>query len=176
MTTYTTITDVETDPEAPLTSELAKKWRDNPIAMFEGAAGAPRLYRDALNSFAVGDTNFATWPDPVSTSSATYVTENSFNFVQAGVVRVTFTHKTNNSANSVDARVIRTRQGSDTILQTWSTTSETGTDRSLDVTVVHGDIISVQHRATTGQSTLSARRMRNDGTLVWDTIGGRSTA
>jgi hypothetical protein len=40
MTTYITITDPETDPDAPLTSELAKKWRDNPLAMFEGDATA----------------------------------------------------------------------------------------------------------------------------------------
>lgn len=43
MASYITITDAETDPGAPATSELAKKWRDNPIAMFEGATGAPKL-------------------------------------------------------------------------------------------------------------------------------------
>jgi hypothetical protein len=41
MTTYITITDPETDPEAPLTSELAKKWRDNPLAIAEGDTTAP---------------------------------------------------------------------------------------------------------------------------------------
>lgn len=41
MTSYNIITDAETDPSAPLTSELAKKWRDNPIAMSEGATSAP---------------------------------------------------------------------------------------------------------------------------------------
>jgi len=41
MTSYITITDTETDPSAPLTAELAKKWRDNPIAIAEGSTGAP---------------------------------------------------------------------------------------------------------------------------------------
>jgi hypothetical protein len=41
MTTYIVITDPETDPDAPLTSELAKKWRDNAIAMAEGDPTAP---------------------------------------------------------------------------------------------------------------------------------------
>lgn len=41
MTTYITITDPETDPDAPLTSELAKKWRDNAIAIGEGDSTAP---------------------------------------------------------------------------------------------------------------------------------------
>lgn len=43
MPSYIVITDAETDPEAPLTSELAKKWRDNPLAIAEGAVGAPRI-------------------------------------------------------------------------------------------------------------------------------------
>lgn len=51
MTSYITITDTETDPEAPLTSELAKKWRDNPIAITEGATGAPRIVPLAINNW-----------------------------------------------------------------------------------------------------------------------------
>jgi len=43
MASYITITDAETDPEAPLTSELAKKWRDNPIAIAEGDSAAPKI-------------------------------------------------------------------------------------------------------------------------------------
>ena len=43
MTSYIEITDGETDPGAPGTSELWKKWRDNPIAMAEGATGAPLI-------------------------------------------------------------------------------------------------------------------------------------
>lgn len=54
MTAYTTITDAETDPEAPLTSILAKKWRDNPIAITEGSSGAPKI------QFAAMDTWFST--------------------------------------------------------------------------------------------------------------------
>lgn len=41
MASYIPITDPETDPEAPLTSELAKKWRDNPIAFIENDDTAP---------------------------------------------------------------------------------------------------------------------------------------
>lgn len=41
MTSYIVITDPETDPDAPLTSELAKKWRDNPIAIGEGDSTVP---------------------------------------------------------------------------------------------------------------------------------------
>jgi len=50
MAVYVTITDSQLDPDAPLTSQLAYQWRDNPIAMFEGAVGAPRLQLAALDA------------------------------------------------------------------------------------------------------------------------------
>lgn len=56
MTSYITITDAETDPSAPLTSELAKKWRDNPIAISEGSAGAPKIKMRAFSSGALAAT------------------------------------------------------------------------------------------------------------------------
>lgn len=43
MAAYTTITDTQVDPEAPITSELMTALRDNPIAIAEGATGAPRI-------------------------------------------------------------------------------------------------------------------------------------
>jgi hypothetical protein len=52
MASYITITDAETDPEAPLTSELAKKWRDNPIAIAEKATSVPIGLR--LGKFLLG--------------------------------------------------------------------------------------------------------------------------
>ena len=57
MATYLTITDSETDPDAPLTSELAKKWRDNPVAIAEGSVGAPYVEAQwyPYDSLAVGD-------------------------------------------------------------------------------------------------------------------------
>lgn len=57
MTSYITITDAETDPEAPLTSELAKKWRDNPIAIAKGDATAPKIQMAAL----VTDSTAISW-------------------------------------------------------------------------------------------------------------------
>lgn len=59
MTSYITITDAETDPEAPLTSELAKKWRDNPLAINEGDPTAPvnQVAWHPYNKVTVGDSN-----------------------------------------------------------------------------------------------------------------------
>jgi len=43
MPNYITITEGETDPGAPGTSSLWKRWRDNPLAIAEGASGAPKV-------------------------------------------------------------------------------------------------------------------------------------
>lgn len=59
MTDYIPITEAETDPEAPSTSSLWKRWWKNPIAMFEGAAGAPRLQNAALAAECVTNSKLA---------------------------------------------------------------------------------------------------------------------
>ena len=48
MADYTVIADTALDPDAPLTSELAYAWRDNLIAVTEGAPGAPRITFPAM--------------------------------------------------------------------------------------------------------------------------------
>lgn len=57
MADWTNITDTAVDPDAPLTSQLAYAWRDNPIAMGEGAAGAPYVHTGwhPYNGVFVGD-------------------------------------------------------------------------------------------------------------------------
>ena len=50
MATWITPIDSETDPDAPLTSSLAKRWDNNVIAMTEGASGAPKVQDGALGS------------------------------------------------------------------------------------------------------------------------------
>lgn len=56
MTDYTTILDTQVDPEAPITSELMTALRDNPIAITEGASGAPQVQRAAIQNAAVDNT------------------------------------------------------------------------------------------------------------------------
>jgi len=41
MATYNVIADAALDPDAPLTSEIAYRWRDNPIAIAEADASVP---------------------------------------------------------------------------------------------------------------------------------------
>ena len=50
MATWIAPIDSETDPDAPLTSSLAKRWDNNVIAMTEGASGAPKVQDGALST------------------------------------------------------------------------------------------------------------------------------
>ena len=50
MADWTTISDTQVDPNAPLTSELMTALRDNPIAIAQGASGATRITDAALDT------------------------------------------------------------------------------------------------------------------------------
>lgn len=52
MTTYTAIPNGDIDQDSPVNQTLMTLLRDNPIGMFEGATGAPRLEDAALGSTA----------------------------------------------------------------------------------------------------------------------------
>lgn len=51
MTDYVAPVAGETDPDKPIRSEFGSKALLNPLAMFEGAAGAPRLQQEAVDSW-----------------------------------------------------------------------------------------------------------------------------
>lgn len=81
MADYTTITDAQVDPEAPITSELMSALRDNPIAIAEGATGAPLIsgaLRNIISGQEIGAFIFARGPsttaygDVVAGSSLIY--------------------------------------------------------------------------------------------------------
>lgn len=67
MTTYTTIPDSDIDPESPGTTTLFTRLRDNPIAITEGAIGAPQIVNAAITNGTIGaeklqaGTDEATW-------------------------------------------------------------------------------------------------------------------
>lgn len=68
MADWVDLPDSSLDPDAPVTSELAYAWRDNPIAISEGAPGAPRVQPRALETY-VGRqvlTPHATSPVPIT--------------------------------------------------------------------------------------------------------------
>lgn len=48
MADYIPVVDSSVDPDAPLTSDLMYRLRDNPLAIAEGAAGAPKVRSEAM--------------------------------------------------------------------------------------------------------------------------------
>lgn len=60
MAEYIPINPSEIEPEAPLTSSLASRWTNNPIAIAEGAPGAPRIQTNAIANGAVTAAKLAT--------------------------------------------------------------------------------------------------------------------
>lgn len=66
MTTYTPIVDGQLDQDSPITQPLMEALRDNPIAIAEGAAGAPRVQGIALGGFYLGRMSGATGIAPAA--------------------------------------------------------------------------------------------------------------
>lgn len=56
--TYRSIAASETDPQAPVTSALMKALADNPTAIAEGAAGAPKIALPASFNSGTGNIQF----------------------------------------------------------------------------------------------------------------------
>jgi hypothetical protein len=50
---WTTIPDTDVDAESPFDVDLATAYRDNPIAIAEGASGAPKIQLDAAFDSAI---------------------------------------------------------------------------------------------------------------------------
>lgn len=55
MTDYVAIPNGQINQDKPVTRSLVQQLRDNPLAIIEGAAGAPRISQRAFGGFTAGD-------------------------------------------------------------------------------------------------------------------------
>lgn len=87
MATYRTISDTEVAVDAPITQPLMQALKDNPVAITEGAEGAPRITAAGLSNVEVG--NFYLFGDitPVQTAGAD-VESLTYTVAKAGTYRV----------------------------------------------------------------------------------------
>jgi len=175
MTTWTTIPDASLDPNKPARALDGKALRDNPIAIAEGASGAPRIVgnaakrRDEINlAVTAADTysalvGFDTTTGQLSTVSTSYVDAYSAtNRGYSGSVRVRATHNNNTFGSTSYMRVLKNGvQAAE-----WSVSGTTPTARSVDVAVAIGDVIKVQHRVNLDQSVVSAFAIKASDALV----------
>jgi len=137
--------------------------RDNPIAIADGATGAPRVRGaaiatpDSLPTLTVAagsDVSLSGSAKPGvggtannTTSSTSLITVLAWTFPSlTGACRVSFAHRSSDAGSSSVARV----ELNDVLVQEWSTNSVTNQNRTVDVTFVAGDKVAILHRITNG--------------------------
>jgi len=132
MADYTTITDSQVDPDAPITSELGYAWSYNPVAIAEGAINAPRMQMAAFPRLLPG----ASVRFKREMSSAGPNVTLFFPFVQFGTIR--FSLGPGNGGGIVT--IVRRR--ADIGLTQYSGVAIT--PATTDIDVIPGDLVTVQ--------------------------------
>jgi hypothetical protein len=165
MTTYATIGNGEIDGESPITDTLMSRLRDNPLAMFEGSTGAPRL-----SGFAVARLNNGLGALTISAAD-TYALQ--YGLVQtsgilvtsSGTDQVAHTYQMSHYSGTVRCKASHSsasgtstlsiyRNG--TLLTSFTTTSASPVARVADSFCNAGDVIEWRHRTTGTNSTVSS--------------------
>ena len=170
MTDYNPIPDNILEPDDPISADLGIRWRDNPIAMFEGAPGAPNLQFKALGTLVAGST-LRSRNDSVQSTTGTDTMFYAFGFAQPGVIRLYAEQQHGGGTTSnVSMSFRRWRVGALTDLMTYTISiGTTWNGRTLDVSVIPGDTIIVYASGGAGGSISSVRNIRlfTNGGLLW---------
>lgn len=167
MADWTSISNANVEPDAPWISATAFALRDNPIAIAEGATGAPRIKAGGLDSGSVTSTKF-NGPSAGSgvrlqlTTAAMrseseeyppYHTRDercaSFTALSSGTVTIAFTQDTDATASGTSSEARIVRNGS--TMQSWAVAgNESAANRSYNLTISFGDVVGIMHRTTNG--------------------------
>ena len=151
-----------------MTLQQGRALRDNPLAMFEGAAGAPRLLGESVARLGNGlptmtiaaDETYTLGFGLASVAASSYLTLSTTDVVAhtytmthyTGVVRCKASHA---AGASCTATLSLFKNG--TLVSTFSTTSGSPQARVVDVTFIAGDVLEWRHRCVPGNgSTVSA--------------------
>jgi len=151
MVDYTEIDDDELDPDAPITSLIGYRLRDNVLAIISGATDAPPILDDAFPTFAVGTVELINvWGtdneqsrDYGYTGSAAGVAWNSelvWHAMKAGALRISITLRAQFGADSAKLRILVNGATAATI----TTTSTTYITDTYDLAYAKGYRIELQ--------------------------------
>lgn len=165
MTTYIDVPDTQVQTDAPVTSTLMTQLRDNPIAMMEGSADAPRLRPQAMYSpLTAGDSLAYVARSDISNTTNVYKIGIDFTFVQSGTIRATLEHRTGGSGTSYANIFLN-----DVSVILWLTTSSSYVFRSIDIDVEPGEVLSFRHLVTGTSVTSFMRNMaiRTNGEILF---------
>ena len=164
MADYTNITESATDPDAPVTAGLVKALRDNPIAIAEGAVGAPRMTRTSLLAPVAGAGGTIARMLPVTGTINATVRSEVLRCLRGGTIRINvgFANGTGTGTNST---VIYRHGAAKTAVAQNTTLGASGT-LTADISVSVGDMIYVEvtsGASTNGTMTSFTMESSNDG-------------
>ena len=140
--------------------------RDNPVAIAEGAAGAPRLFLRALEQLEAGDQIRSRNDETISYSDEPNTRAlHAFDFIQTGIVRASIERLSGNSDSFVEVRRIRNGVATQLASRTSNGTL------TVDVSVLPGDRVELNavRVLSFGDGDISARRGRfsTNGQDLW---------
>ena len=169
MADWTTIPDESLEPGKPIRSVDGLTLRDNPVAIAEGAAGAPRIQTVALAAPTAGTAHIIRRVQEagVTTSLSSYpVAENHDRFSESqhlgvtvlvpGVITAYAEHRRVSGGSLTRMRVLK----NGALVQEWSTTSSGFTARQVDISVDVGDVIIFQQRSDATDTSTQWRFLR----------------
>jgi hypothetical protein len=173
MANWTTLPDAALEPGKPIRSIDGLALRDNPVAIAEGAAGAPRIVgftAKRLNDYPVLTVSAAntfsalTGITVVTGTTSTTSTSNVVAFTETinlytGSLRFGFTQQGGSNSNQI--QIISEVYKNNILVQSFSATVSAGVTgtvvRSVDISVVPNDVIEIRHRQSlNGTSIISA--------------------
>lgn len=152
MTAYTVISDTSLDPDAPITSALGYAFRNNPIAIAEGASGAPRVRIGALQRLSAGTNVRIRRDNPASSTSGTAL---DFALLQSGEIRITFDRR--NAGTTITLTRIR---GTTSVV---IYNGDPDTPQTFDVSVLPGDVITLKWTGSISSQGIINARMSTGG-------------
>lgn len=165
MADYTPIEDDEILPDAPIPSLLGFRWRDNPIAIAEGADAAPRIHIGALQRLTAG-AEIRSRNDAYQSLGGGGGTLDAyrFGFMQVGDIRLSLIQ----IGFLGTVTVVRTRAAVATTIQTWGSVGSP-TARSVDFGVLPGDLLTVT-LAASSNADVGFIRLSTNGEDLWPGI------
>lgn len=169
MATWTTVPDASLEPGKPIRSIDALALRDNPVAIAEGASGAPKVRTAALQPPVAGDgflisrileqTKSNSNANPINSYLSTELqnykyhdagSQISFVVLVPGTIRLKYSHS---NISSVAISYVRVLKNSTQISET-SVSGTTFVEKTTDISVATGDVITLQQRSSSSFASL----------------------
>jgi hypothetical protein len=163
MATWTTLPDASLEPGKPIRSIDGLALRDNPVAITEGAAGAPRIIgraakrindypvltvsaSDALRVDQGSNFELLTLQTNISENPPTVVAIRYTISTYTGSIRFKASHFI--SFSGITSRLSIYKNG--TLIQAYTTTLDSPVLRTNDVSIAPGDVIEWRHSTSGG--------------------------